>query len=101
MAFGLLRNGAEDRLFELMSIGAATQQGAQVEPVVLTQAQIDGAISGEADAVAGFAKVLRYGCDEAYAQVGTSDLDVTGRATAGHDAGNQLETLLKASVDGP
>ena len=99
MALGFPRDGAEDGLLERLVVGARTQQRPQLEAVVLTQAQIDGAVDGEANAIAGLAEVLRERRDEADAQLGAGNLDVAGGAATGHDAGDQFEAPLQTSAD--
>ena len=64
VAFGFEVDGLDDGGFQFGIATAAAQQGAEFKLFVLPQTHVGGAVDGNADAVAGLAKVLRHRGDE-------------------------------------
>jgi hypothetical protein len=58
MTFGFQGNGVPDRILQVRVADTGAQQGSEFEFVFLAQAQVQRAVDGQPDAVAGFAEVL-------------------------------------------
>src|SRR5690606_32586234 len=65
VALGLDGDAGEYQAFEFGVVGAPAQGGAQRHLVFLAQAQIQGAVDAQADAVAAGTEVPRHGGDDA------------------------------------
>ncbi|QTK78462.1 hypothetical protein AT6N2_C0581 [Agrobacterium tumefaciens] len=81
MPLRLAQQGFVDGAGEMgVAVGGA-QRRAQIGGVILTEAHIKRAGTGEADAVAAFAEIMRHRRDEAKPAAGFLHRDITGRTT--------------------
>src|SRR3954468_2062537 len=83
VAFGLEPDGAVDRFAQQFIADRGAQRLAQVGGVFVTEAGVQGAGAGDADAVAGFAEIMRHRSNEAERAAGLGDADVARRAAGG------------------
>src|SRR5258707_671620 len=70
VALGLARNGVLDGGVEQLIALRRAQRAAQIGGVLLPEAHVEGAGTGEAHPIAGFAEIVRQRRDEAEASAG-------------------------------
>src|SRR5215475_10199017 len=96
VALGLARDRLVDRIIEQIVAFRGTQRRAQICGVLLPEAHVERARAGDADAVAGFAEIVRQRRDEAEPAAGLLDAHVARWA-----AGAIVDILERVALGKP